>query len=310
MTKSLLAYSVFLLLSTAAFGQAFLDRGYHPKATALGRAVAASTNDASYLFYNPASIGFVSSAQVFSSYTNLYPEITDGNLNVVNAGGSYALGDAGVVGAAVSQFAPKFWNEQIFIGSFASTMLSTDLSLGASLKLLRWSADAPQGDNAVPEPALSYTGFTIDAGAIYRIQNIVQENDLQVGASILNLTQPSVAANGSSDAQLPMEIHLAGELSSRKYLYTILGGAVVRSGELKMLFGYEINALSVSVAGIESKFLIRAGGGRVMKKDSQGEYNAGFGLGVERFTVDFSYSYQAFITHVGGITSIALGYEF
>ncbi len=287
-----------------------MDKGFHSKATALGRAVTALTSDASLIFYNPAAIGFASSGNIFTNYANLYPEISDAHMNVVNAGGVYSLGQIGVVGIAVSQFAPDFWNEQTFIGSFATRMFDENLSLGVNLKVLRWSAESPQGDNAVPEPSLSFTGFTFDIGATYILQNIFEENDLQIGCSIMNLTQPSVASNGSANAVLPMEVNLGGAYVSRKYNYTILSGVTFRNSELKITFGTEINALKTSFAGIESNFLVRFGGGRIAVKDSQGEYNGGFGLKIERLMIDYSFSYQAFIQHVGGISSVSLGYEF
>lgn len=308
--KTFRQYCFFILLSSQLFSQAFVDKGYHSKATALGRAVTALTSDASLVFYNPAAIGFTSSGNIFTNYANLYPEISDANMNVLNAGGAYSLGQIGVVGIAVSQFAPDFWNEQTFVGTFATRMFDENLSLGANLKILRWSAESPQGENAVPEPALSFTGLTFDIGATYLLQDIFEENDLQIGCSVINLTQPSVASNGSSDAILPMEINVGGAYVSRKFNYTILSGVTIKNSELKVTFGTEINALRTSFAGIESNFLIRFGGGRITVKDSQGEYNGGFGLKIDQFMIDYSYSYQAFIQHVGGISSISLGYEF
>jgi hypothetical protein len=308
--KIIIGCFTFLAFASGVFPQAFVDKGFHPRSNAVGRAVTALTTDAALMFYNPASIGFLSSSNVFTSYTNLYPDIIDEQMNLVNAGAAYSLGSIGVIGLGVSQFSPTAWSEQIFVGSYATRMFMDELSLGASLKILRWSADAPKGDNAVPEPALSYTGMTFDIGATYLISEIMEENDLQVGASILNITQPSVASNGSSDAALPMEIHAGAAYISRKFNYTLLGGIIMTDGDLKISFGSEINALKTTVAGIESIFLIRFGGGRVTAKDSQGDYNAGFGLKIEKLTIDYSYSYQAFITQIGGISSVSLGYEF
>lgn len=287
-----------------------MDKGYHSKSTSLGRAVTALTTDASLVFYNPAAIGFETSGNVFTNYANLYPEIIDANMNVLNAGGAYSLGEVGVVGVSISQFAPEFWSEQIFVGSFATRMFDENLSIGSNLKILRWSADAPQGENAVPEPSLSFTGFTFDLGATYIFRDIFEKNDVQIGCSVLNLTQPSIASNGSADAALPMEINIGGAYVSRKYNYTVLSSATLRNSELKIAVGAEVNALTTTFAGVESIFLIRFGGGKITVKDSQGEYNGGFGLQMEGFTIDYSFSYQAFIQHVGGISSISLGYQF
>ena len=68
-------------------------------------------------------------------------------------------------------------------------------------------------------------------------------------------------------------------------------------------------ALRSSLGGVESEFFVRLGGGRLTAEDSQGEYNGGFGLKIDSFIIDFSYSYQAFMRNVGGISSISVGYE-
>ncbi|MHB1049902.1 MAG: type IX secretion system membrane protein PorP/SprF [Bacteroidota bacterium] len=300
---------VALLFSGVMFGQAFVDKGFHPKSAALGRSVVAMTKDASLLYYNPAAIGFETSANVFAGYTNLYPSIEGDNMNLMVAGGAYSLGSIGVVGIGIQQFSPNFWSEQVFIGTFATRMFGEDLSIGANVKVLRWSADAPQGENAVPEPALTYTGFTFDAGVSYVIPEIAEENDLTVGGSLLNITQPSTASNGSSDAALPMSIHAGAMFHSRKFNYSVMAGTMISDGDIKITFGGELMALRSTLGGVNSEFFVRIGGGRVTAKDSQGEYNGGFGLKMDRFVIDFSYSYQAFVRNVGGISSLSVGYE-
>jgi len=302
---------LFLLFSTEVYSQAFIDKGgYHAKLTALGRSVVALTGDPALLFYNPAAIGFTSSTIIFTNYTNLYPNVIDANMNMFATGGSFSFDNIGAFGVGITQFSPSFWSERMIVGTYATTILDENLSLGVNAKLLMWSAEAPQGDYAVPEPALSYNGFTFDAGASYRIPEIFEQNDLQLGLSILNLTQPSVAVNGSKDAVLPMELCGGAAYISRKYGYEILSGFNFRDGDIKITFGTEINALTTTIAGIDGSFFVRFGGGRVTQKDSQGEYNGGFGLKVDKFIFDYSYSYQAFISEVGGISSLSLSYEF
>ncbi|MEW6062429.1 MAG: type IX secretion system membrane protein PorP/SprF [Bacteroidota bacterium] len=310
MKKKFYIFVLVLFIPLAAYAQTFVDKGYHPKITAVGRSVVALTEDAALMFYNPASVGFTQSVNVFASYTNLYPDIIDENMNVVNAGAAYPLGTLGVVGVGVSQFSPKFWSEQIFIGSFATRMLMDNLSLGGSIKILRWSAEAPQGENAVPESPLSYTGFTVDIGTTYFIAEVMEENDLYLGASLLNITQPTTAHDGSSDAVLPMEVNVGTAYVSRKFNYKILGGIGIRKEGVRVSFGFDMTALKVHLMGVENEFYVRFGGGRLTAQDSQGEYNGGFGMKIDNIVIDYSYSYQAFIRHVGGISSISVGYEF
>jgi hypothetical protein len=306
-------FTVVLLLAGLAanvFPQAFSDKGYHPRITALGRSVVALKEDVGLQFYNPASIGFGNSIQVFAGFTNLYPNVSDDNLNVMNAGASYPFENIGTVGVGLSQFSPNFWTERTILLSFASHMLLKNLSIGASAKILSWSADAPKGENAVPEPATSFTGISFDAGVLYVIPELFGENDLQVGMSLSDITQPSVAANGSADAALPFQFSAGAAYISHKYQYTVMGGMAIRGTDTKINFGYEISAMKTSTFGVDAEFIVRIGGGRIISTLSQGEYNGGFGIVVEKVKVDYSYSYQAFIQNVGGISSIALSYEF
>lgn len=302
-----------LLLFAAVPGlqsQAFSDKGYHPRMTALGRAVTAMEGDAASLFFNPAALTTITTAQAFAGFTELYPMVADDDLNVLNAGGAYSLGELGTVAVGISQFSPNFWTERTMVLSYATSYFTEGLSLGASAKILSWSADAPTGEYAVPEPALSYTGFTIDLGVYYKLTEILEQNDLHVGASVSDLTQPSIASSGSSDASIPMSLTLGAALHSRKHEYTVYASLMQRDGDLKVMAGYEITAMKTTAMGIESEFVVRFGGGRVTAADSQGEYNGGFGFRIEDLRIDYAYSYQAFVRHVGGISSVAISYAF
>jgi hypothetical protein len=266
--------------------------------------------DAELLFYNPASIAFGPSAQAFAGFTELYPSVIDDNLNVLNAGGTYRLDQIGTVGLGISQFSPNFWTERTIVLSFASEQLYEDLSVGASAKLLSWSAEAPQGEYAVPEPAFSFTGVSFDVGAYYQLRDIMELNDLQFGISLQDITQPSIASNGSSDATLPVKIAAGAAFISRKHHYAVYTSATMSGDALRLSVGYEATAFKATALGVETELFIRLGGGRVTEQESQGEYNGGFGIVAGPVTVDYSYSYQAFIRNVGGISSISMSYEF
>lgn len=300
---------LFVAASTG-FSQAFVDKGFHPRATALGRSVVAMKEDAALLFYNPASISYQKSAQVFAGFTELYPFVTDDNLNVLNAGATYSIGALGVIGIGLSQFSPNFWNEQSLFFSFGSNALFDNLSLGVSAKLFSWSSESPQGEYAVPEPALSYTGVSFDVGALFILPEIFERNDLQLGIALTDVTQPSIASGGNNGAQIPFGITAGFAFFSHVYDYSVYGSTTTKDGDVKISFGYELSALKTSTFGIENEFIIRIGTGRIVNNDTQGDYNGGFGLSFDNLRVDYSYSYQVAVRHIGGISSVALSYDF
>lgn len=309
--KIFLAGLLFFITGTsAAHGQAFVDKGYSAKITSLGRAAVSLSDDPSLIFYNPAGIGFSHSLKLFTSYTNLYPNVTDANLNFFSLAGEYQLSDLGVIGIGITQFAPTSWSENMFVGTFAHQMFDERLSVGGSVKVLRWSTLAPQGENAVPEAGLSYLGFSFDAGVVYAFKDVFKDNDIQIGASVLNFTQPSVAANGSPDAKLPAEMSIGASYISRLYDYSASASVTVKGNDIRIGGGAEFVGLRTTVLGAAAAFLVRAGGGRLTAANSQGEYNAGFGLVIGNATIDYSFSYQAMVGNVGGINSLSLGYAF
>lgn len=300
---------MFATLSMAS-SQVFENKAFHPKATALGSSVTAMKGDASLLFYNPASIGFIESPQVYSGYTELYPQVSDDNLNVLNAGAAYSLPSLGTFGIGLSQFSPNFWTERTIIFSFASTEILENLSLGVSAKILSWSAESPQGEYAVPEPALSSTSMTFDIGMLYYLPEIFEQNDFQIGFALDNLTRPSSASNGSSDARIPLHSKIGFALLSHKYNYSLYGTAALKGSDIKLSAGYEILALQTTTFGIANEFFVRLGAGRIVNNETQGDYNGGFGFKIERICIDYSYSYQTAIRNIGGISSISIGYDF
>ncbi len=300
---------MMVLTASVLHAQAFVDKGFHPRMTALGRSVTAIGNDVSALPYNPAAIGFTRSAQVSAGFTELYPLVVDDNLNVMNAAASYGIDGLGAFGIAVSQFSPNFWSERTIIVAGATDQLFEHLSLGGSMKILSWSAEAPSGEFAVPEPAISFTGVSFDAGAVYQIPEIFEENDLNIGVALTDLLSPTISTAGSDDG-IPLTMSAGVAFMSRKFNYSIFGGVSMKAGEMKVSFGYEQSAMKTSAYGVDAEFIVRVGGGRVTAADSQGEYNGGFGLVVNNVRVDYAYSYQAFLRNVGGISSIAIAYAF
>lgn len=309
-------------------GQAFSDKSFSARTTALGRAAVSLAGDPSLVFYNSASNGNVERLSIASSYTNLYPNVEAAGLNFIALAAAYPLPGVGVVGLGVTQFSPTGWAENTVVGNFASTFLHDDLSLGASFKFLHWKASEPEGENAVPEPALSYNGFSLDIGATYVVREVTRDNDVRVGLSIQNINQPSVASNGSKDADLPFGVTGGLSYVSRTYNYLVTAQMSKFGDELVFGGGAELVGLESVVFGVAGKFLVRFGGStavadfsfirtgggegvRFFRGDQlRGEYNAGFGIHAGGLVIDYSFAMQALVSSVGGINTISIGYTF
>ena len=296
----------------SANGQAFVDKGYSARTTSLGRSVVATTGDPNLIFYNPAGIATSERVTVYSSYTNLFPSVSDGSLNYLAFSGVYPVTGIGVAGLGITQFSPSGWAENVVVGSFATKFLSDNLSVGGSVKYLHWKSESPQGEYAVPEPGISYSGISVDAGVSFLIPDVLKDNDIRFGVSLQDINRPSVAANGSKDAKLPFGLTGGVSYLSRTYNYILTAQVSHRGDGLDIAGGAELLGLRSNVFGAEGKFLVRAGGSTGLNggKQVRGEYDAGFGIVIGGVAIDYAYVLQAVLTNIGGINTVSVGYTF
>lgn len=284
----------------------FDDLGNSARIISMGGAGIALADAPYSIFYNPAGIYNIKSLSMSTTYSNLYPGITDDNLNYFSLSAVVPweiLGEFGIGGTFLSS---SLWKENTFIFSYARELYG-DFAVGGSFKLLRWSAAAATG-----ESALSFLGFTFDAGAHYTFSNLLNNSDLRVGMAFQNLTEPSIADNGSSDAKLPMSMGFGLALISNQYNY-IIALDIIRYDEVtKIKAGGEFLGLNSKVFDLNTAFLIRVGYDGIVGSDlfSQKGVNGGFGLNVEDLKIDYAYVFPLVLQNVGGIHKISLNYNF
>ena len=284
----------------------FDDLGNSARIISMGGANIAIADAPYSIFYNPAGIHKLKNLSLSTTYSNLYPGITDDNLNYFSLSAVVPweiIGEFGVGGTFLNS---QLWKENTFIFSYAREIYG-DIAVGGSLKLLRWSAGAAPG-----ESALSYFGFTFDVGAHYTFSNIFENSELRVGVSIQNLTQPSIASNGSDDAKLPMSMGLGFAYVSNKHNYIIALDIVRFDGATKIKTGAEFLGLREEFFGLNTAFLIRVGYDGIFGSDvySQRGINGGFGLNIDDFKVDYAYVFPLVLQNVGGSHKISLNYNF
>jgi len=284
----------------------FDDLGNSARAVSLGGAFIAVADAPYALFYNPAGIYRIKELSISTTYSNLYPDVSDDNLNYFSLSAAVPIGIIGEFGIGGTFLNTELWKENIFIATYAREVYSS-FAVGGSFKLLRWSAEAAPG-----EEAMSYLGFTFDAGVHYTIPGVMENTNLQLGASIQNITQPSIASNGSDDAKLPILFGAGIALVSQKYNYIITVDAVRENKDFKIKAGAEFLSLQYNVFNLETGFLLRLGYDGIVNNSpfKQSGLNGGFGLNVNDFKIDYAYVFPLELRNVGGSHKISLSYKF
>lgn len=284
----------------------FDDLGNSARVVSMGGANIAVGEAAYSIFYNPAGIHNINNFSISTTYSNLYPGIEDDNINYLSLSAVVPWELIGKFGLGGTFLNSELWKENMFLFSYAREIFG-NIAFGGSLKLLQWSADAAPG-----ESALSYFGFTIDAGAHYTFSDILQNSDLRVGVAVQNITQPSIASNGSDDAKLPISLGLGFAFVSHEYNYIVALDLVSFDNSTKIKTGAEFLGLKQDVLGLSTAFLIRVGYDGIIGSDiySQRGINGGFGLNINDLRIDYAYVFPLVMQNTGGSHKISLNYNF
>jgi hypothetical protein len=314
MKHALLLSLSFLAASHDVMAGAFVQKGFSARSSSLGNTYTALSNDVTGIFFNPAGLGEISGLQVQTSFAKLFPGVSDDNLNLFTGGAVFNYPGIGTIGVGGSFLNTQSWKESELAGSYGLALWSggkTSFSVGGTFRFLQWSAAA-----APDEAALSYTGFTVNAGAMFTIKNFMVAdedsylNSVRFGVHIENLTRPSVSVNGSKDAQLPMNYEGAIAYVSGPYDYTLTAGVAYTESRLRYKMGAEFIIARGDFMGSNASVALRVGGDRDAAANSQGEYTAGFGLVWYSLGIDYAYLYPVELRDVGGTQRISLLYFF
>lgn len=284
----------------------FDNLGVHSRVIGIG-GVYYGIGDAPYtVFYNPAGLAHLKRIEINSTYTNLFPGLEDESIYYLTASGVLPFEPIGSFGAGATFLKTEHWQENTLILSYARSIIST-LGVGGSVKLLRWSAAAAPG-----ESPLSFFGWSFDAGAFYTIESIFDQGEIRIGAAVQDITQPSIAKNGSKDAALPIKMAVGVSYFSPGYDYLIGIDGVKEGDGYYLRFGAEFLGMKTYVLGVETGFYIRGGYNGIVNKinSKQNALNGGFGVFVEKFKFDYAYVHQLEIKSIGGSHKLSIGYQF
>jgi hypothetical protein len=296
--------------STLASAGGFGKLPVSARSVALGGSLLTVQNDPNALFSNPAGIASMSSIGVSTSYAQLYQGISGDNLSFLTGSAGLPLGPIGAVGVGVVAFRSNMWREGTLAGTYAIDFFDV-LSAGVTAKLLYWSASAPSGRLAVPEPsALSKSTVSFDAGVQARLTDILPENDVIFGISLQDLLQPSIAMNGSADGRLNATASIGASYVSRALEYVVMVNYLRSGGAHRYAIGAEVVATRGNVIGQEVVLILRGGGSTAARPVIQGDLFGGFGLTVSGLTLDYAYGQATKIEGLGGSHYLSFRYSF
>lgn len=293
-----------LFLISNLFAGGFENLGVHSRVISLGGAFT-GVGDASYtVFYNPAGLINVDKFEISSTYNQLFSGIED-DLYYLAFSSTVPLWKFGRFGAGLTHLKAGAWQENTLILSYAKDI--GDFGLGGSFKLLRWNALAAPG-----EESQSYIGFTFDAGLFYSIHQVFGSGILRIGVAAQDITQPSIAINGSNDAQIPMKLSAGISYYSPTYDYLFAVDALKESENYILRFGAEFLGLKTKVYGLETGFYLRGGYNGIINNTpyKQDALNGGFGVFVNNLKIDYAYVSHNQIVGLSGSHKISFTYQF
>ena len=300
---------MLLCLTARSSPAAFVDIGLGARPVGLGRAFVALADDANAALYNPAGLADVEATQLTSMYARLYPGIEDDKLHVGYLGVARPVSGIGTLGLGVTNLWADLYGENVFYFSYGRS-LNERISLGANLKLMRWSAEGyTDTETGLSESGLSWSGLALDLGAIYRVRtSLLGADGVQLGLTLFNINQPSAADNGAEDAKIPLGIE-GGAVYLRNNFKLLLSYSR-RDNKSRLHIGQEMELWNQMSPLGPASFCIRAGGFTLLSEGDGGELDFGCGFTLRRALIDYAYVYPLALRDAGGCHKISIGYGF
>ncbi|MBI2417181.1 MAG: hypothetical protein HYV28_04640 [Ignavibacteriales bacterium] len=295
---------LFVSISTAG---GFDDLGYSARSVGMGGAGIAVHGTPYGLFYNPANIYSSKSLSFYTTYSNLFPGIEDDQISYGTASGIVPISFLGSLGTGITFLGSDLWKEYTLHGAYAKELFA-GFTVGAAVKYLGWSAAAAEG-----ESALSYSGFTVDAGLLYVLNDAIPNSQISIGLAAQNITEPSISSSGSSNnAKLPRKLGMGFAFYSTLYSYLLTVDLTKEEDVHWLKTGAEFLAYKGEILTLPVSLFARVGYYEIVKSnysDANG-LNGGFGLKVNDYTLDYAYHYPHLMEDLGGSHKISFSFNF
>ena len=301
MKKLLLTALVALLATSGAMAGepgstvlTFLKFGVGGRASAIGDAYTAVSNDATALYWNPAGMTTVDGSDVVLMHDERFQDIRHEYLGFVHGMGKHAFG-VGVIGNYVDGLEERESATASPISEFAvfdfaimggyATVLAEGVSVGAVAKYLYSKIDD-----------VNATGFAGDIGILYH----TEIEGLSLAGGVQNLGTKMTYESEEEDLPFSGKVGFAYEREIEQIVGTILFVADVKfpnDDDVKVHGGFEYS--------YKDLFAARVG--------YRGEYDnknisAGAGFTVNRYRID--YAFVPFYSDLGNSHRVSLGFSF
>ena len=312
MKQTLLIIIITTFTSTTLLAQQgtydFLRIDVSARAAALNGSFVSMKDDPNVIFYNPASIGTLTTPKVSASYVDYLMDVSAGTLSY----GQHIDGIGNVGGGIIYMNYGTFNRTEIdqngsidVLGTFGASDLAIIAGIAA-----HYDDDILVGVNAkyIYSNIAEYTSAAVaaDVGFLYDIPS----QNLSIGGSVLNIGKQLKTYDGVTEL-LPLDVRL-GITKRPEHLPVYLNIDFDQLNENSNNFFDRFSYFTVGAEFLMSKSLrIRVGYNNKQRQDLQtgttaglGGFSFGAGLVLKDYLIDYAYnSYGAF----GGIQRFSIG---
>lgn len=298
-SKKNLILTTLLILFPLTASANFEDMGSSARPLGMGNAFSALATDVNALYYNPAGLGYLTTAEATSSYTRYLMGLADDS----SLGGGYLalaipMTDNSAAGIAYNNFnLAGFYQEHTLSLGYGLRVMK-NLSVGLTVKGLM--ATIGQDAYTAIDPLFQQFGYTttniaFDLGFIFQPFPFYR-----VAFTLMNINQPNMALQGED--RVPMIAKLG--LAYRSYGLDVVSDVAYQTNtnDLDLYFGAE-----KWFAG--RTFAMRAGLGLGSREDRDASIGASYRA--DQVQIDYAFVYPLTgLTRTAGTHRMALSIKF
>ncbi len=191
-----------LIWQASAFSGTFNNLGMGAYALSMGEAFVAVPGDVNGIYYNPASLSFMSGLQAANSFALLYPGMENDHLYYNNLNAALFNKRIGGMGVAWTALISDLYQENVFYFSYGCHPVKIgngELAFGVTPKI--FTKTFGHNDYTAADPFFTRNGyavraFTFDAGCQYRMT----ARNLTLGLSAANVINSGFELTGGASS--------------------------------------------------------------------------------------------------------------